>query len=863
MEKQLLQFQGSTDQGLLTMLLAAVCLALATWAVVQFIGRRWRQGVVAAAAAFGPLVALPVLIGDGVRQMVIGQSRTAKGSFLAAAGLLAACLLLLGAMYMSGFTAGGFWLAALSMQVVLAVGVFYSSVYSYLGTRRMALLMSLRCVAILILMAILFKPVLSLMPSAAPKPHLSILLDRSGSMSTIDQGDPRTRYARSIEALAHMRPRIERYFQPAWYHFGGSLEYAKSLDELAQLPAGGGSGNATDLSAAIRDAAVRFPRSDQAGLLVVSDGINNASTEAALKKSAAEAGLAVMAAGVGSSDAGSSGVQEVHIASVTAPMEAIVNNVATIKALVKVSGHSGVPIVVSLVEEGGKTLSERLVPQANVVEEPVTFRWTPTDAADGAGKSANIRKLTLTAGPENDPASLSKADIHVMLTNPQIRVLYVEGSIRPEYRSLSRLLKTDPNVEAVCMVRMSGNSFVADGKVAGRQLSALPATEEEFKLFSVIIIGDLDRSFLSDQQLALLHKFVNDGGGLIVMGGTNSFGPGGYADTELEQVLPVKVGPRSQGQETTAFTPQLTAAGQTHPIFEGLLNYFPGPEGAPIAAEYKLRDLDGCVNTVMPAPGAAVLAVHPTRRNQNGPLTVLAVQQVGGGRCAAFTADTTRHWDVERLAMGAASPFGPFWGQMIRYVASVQTRQQQTAPAVVLRLDGGQVRSGKEFTLLARVQDSQGKAPENASMSVTIASASSGQVVQTVAMKPAGRGLFEASGTIKGEGAYRLAATATAADGKTLATDELTVAALADLAEMQDLARRQDLLDAVAAASGGHSRDLRELGDLVDRLIQRQSTQAQTPKGRTIHLHHLAGMFIIFVALLTCEWVLRRRWQLH
>ena len=84
-------------------------------------------------------------------------------------------------------------------------------------------------------------------------------------------------------------------------------------------------------------------------------------------------------------------------------------------------------------------------------------------------------------------------------------------------------------------------------------------------------------TYFSTSQLQKLAAFVNRGGGLLMLGGHNSFGPGGFGGTKLAEVLPVKMGSRAMPQEFTPFLPQLTASGLGHPIFEGITDYFFGP----------------------------------------------------------------------------------------------------------------------------------------------------------------------------------------------------------------------------------------------------------------------------------------------
>ena len=77
-------------------------------------------------------------------------------------------------------------------------------------------------------------------------------------------------------------------------------------------------------------------------------------------------------------------------------------------------------------------------------------------------------------------------------------------------------------------------------------MEALPSSPEEWKKFDVIIIGDLDSSFLKRPEMEAIEQRVAEGAGLIMIGGQNSFGPGGYKGTPIEKALPVTVGDAGQ-----------------------------------------------------------------------------------------------------------------------------------------------------------------------------------------------------------------------------------------------------------------------------------------------------------------------------
>ncbi len=59
--------------------------------------------------------------------------------------------------------------------------------------------------------------------------------------------------------------------------------------------------------------------------------------------------------------------------------------------------------------------------------------------------------------------------------------------------------------------------------------------------YDVILLGDIDSSAFSAEELAAMKLAVNRGAGLMMIGGLYNFGPGGYAETPLADVLPIEM----------------------------------------------------------------------------------------------------------------------------------------------------------------------------------------------------------------------------------------------------------------------------------------------------------------------------------
>ncbi len=69
--------------------------------------------------------------------------------------------------------------------------------------------------------------------------------------------------------------------------------------------------------------------------------------------------------------------------------------------------------------------------------------------------------------------------------------------------------------------------------------------------FDATVLVDIPRWAISDEEDRAIHAYVHDiGGGLIMIGGRSSFGAGGWIDSEVSKVLPVKLDPPQTRQMT-------------------------------------------------------------------------------------------------------------------------------------------------------------------------------------------------------------------------------------------------------------------------------------------------------------------------
>jgi len=164
-----------------------------------------------------------------------------------------------------------------------------------------------------------------------------------------------------------------------------------------------------------------------------------------------------------------------------------------------------------------------LEPQKTVELHEGQNRITWKSEAKRAGATTFRLRLTKYA------QDTEKANNEAVMTAPvkgRPSVLYVEGGILREPSSAGYLQRALEHENI-------------DVEVRGPR--GLPATAKELEKFDLVLVSDVPAHFVGAGQMSALDSYVSSlGGGLIVAGGEDSFGSGGYQGTKIEQILPVR-----------------------------------------------------------------------------------------------------------------------------------------------------------------------------------------------------------------------------------------------------------------------------------------------------------------------------------
>ena len=283
------------------------------------------------------------------------------------------------------------------------------------------------------------------------------------------------------------------------------------IDRIASVPVK----SATDIGAALRLATALFPDDAQKRVVLLSDGNDTTGGGQAEATLAAAQGVRIETRRIGPG-----AIDEVLVERLTTPSTA--NLGESIEAAAEIRSTVAQPATVRLYMDGALigTLPVDLVAGSNRVR----FKpFTPSDA--GFHTFRAVVEAARDTFSQND-----RADSNTI----------VKGAPR------TLVLAGDDKVAAELVAALRSQRQTVDTIVP----EALPTDFASMASYDSVVMVDVPRLRLSDRQLAALQVYVRDlGKGLVMIGGPESYGAGGYQKTPIEETLPVDMGVRDRQKQ--------------------------------------------------------------------------------------------------------------------------------------------------------------------------------------------------------------------------------------------------------------------------------------------------------------------------
>ncbi len=701
-----------------------------------------------------------------------------------------------------------------------------------------------------------------------------VLADNSQSLQIKDRDDSKSRLDRMQDQLSNrtwMR-NLEDQFDVRKYIFDSRIQAVPEFNLLD------GTGQGSSIISSLRNASRRYEGRPLAGIILLTDG--NATDWASRvgsvqTKQGPLTELDELPPVYPVVFGKSAPARDIGITDVSTSQTNFESAPVTITANALTHGFAGSTVIARLVNEQGEELQRQEI--QNVKDDSpfaIRFQLKPEN------RGVNNYQVSLNAKAD-DTAAKEATDLNnrrsivVDRGRGPFRVLYVCGRPNWEYKFMRRSLADDHEVELVGMVRLAkkepkfsfrshrdestnplyrgfGNEedqtaerydepvIIRLDAVEGELRDGFPKDEETMFKYDALIIDDLEAEFFTQDQKSLVQQFVRRrGGGLLMLGGQESFGQGSYDRTAIGEILPVYLDSDGPSQLDQEYFLNLTREGWVQPWVR--------VNATENAEKKRIKEMPGfqTINASRSIkPGATVLATVETYDNET--LPALVVQKFGNGKTAALLVGDFWRWQLQ--SDPSNDDLSKAWRQMVRWLVSETPRRVE----VNTRLRD---ESGQRVDFEIKIHDETYRPYDNAEINLSVITPDKKTISITPEASADEAGIYNASFVTITPGPYKIRAEVNDSDGSPIETRESGWVSEPNATEFEKLTPNVELMNRLAKETGGEVVAFGQLGGFVSGLKNRK---VPIMTKRVEPWWHQWSIFSLALGLLVFEWGLRR-----
>ncbi len=762
----------------------------------------------------------------------------------------------------------------------------------YLGYRKESLstptrwlLAGLRCAALLVLCLVCLRPVLVERQDHVQAPEVLVLIDDSASMRRKDAYADDPARSAPLAELARLAgaPRLEdaqridlvrAALQNSWLplleergYLANVLAFAGDLSPVGSEWKLSASGATTQIGTALERALQRSLGKHVTDIVLISDGRQTSGPLAsAAARAATSAGIPVHTVVVGDTREEKNAWLEL----VEAPESALEGDeiALTIRAMGRgLKPQETASIVLEELqgsEDLGPDSGEPSAQTLDVQERTLVDggeRITMVARAGAGDARTRERRFRIKIPPLGGETLQddNQIEVAVRVVPEKVRVLYVEGYPRWEYRFLKEVLKrADENIRVQCFLLSATSDFPQESTREVPALARVPTSREELlRDYDVIILGDVSPWQISpdpaqaQEFLESLVQFVESGGGLALLAGEYD-NPRAYLSTPLEPVFPVVLdaGELATGavDTTREYRPLLDDPSNPHEIVRLLSDP---------AENRRLWEVDGGLfpmywfqGIARAKPASQVLLRHPSETSKSGPYPLLVAGYYPAGRTLFLAFDETWRW---RFHYGDLF-HERFWRNAVRWLALGRIKSGDRR--FKLEVGRSEISIGESQVVEVRLLDVDFRPSTESSAQVQVSGADNKQRSIDLAQSPGRPGVYRGTFTPSSTGSVRLWIENAA---ERVATAEFAVV-LPSL-EQAEPAPDRALMAEVALLGSGRAVELARLADLNQEFPAGQERR-EPIFSRLDDIWDTWYTLLLALLLLSAEWIVRKRLEL-
>ena len=728
---------------------------------------------------------------------------------------------------------------AVATGAVVASVIAGFALLTYLGVRGKTrpmdrlVLGGLRFAGLAVLAFCLLRPALVVSTVVPQQNFVGVLLDDSRSMEIQDY-DGRSRGSFLQETFgtpeAPVLSALSDRFAVRYFRFSSRTERIEDFSDISFT------GSRTRLGPALERARSELASVPLSGLVVVTDGADNSGeelTEALMPLQAQ--GIPVYTVGVGEE----SFERDIQVSRADPPRTVLTGSSVVVDVVVTHAGYEGETVSLIVEDEGQIVSTEEveLPDEGQPVTVPVRF------TASIPGPRAYTFRIPLEEDEQVTQNNSQTALVSV--EDRREKILYFEGEPRYEVGFLGRAVADDDNLQLVVLQRTAENKFLRLNVDDGEELQGgFPDTRAELYSYRSLVLGTVEASFFTGDQLQMIADFVDKrGGSLLALGGRNSFARGGYAGTPVADVLPVVF------SDADARPDGYFARIRVEPTQAGL--------GVPALQLAGTEEESGARWSELPL----LLTYNPLHRVKPGATTLLqgiaedlpeehvalAFQRYGAGKSLSLAVQDTWIWQMQLPLEDDTHE--TFWRQMLRWLVDGVPDQ------VTGQVPRDRVEPGESVALTAVVNDSSYLGMSNSLVEATVTTPLGEEV--ELAMDWAvdsNAGEYETDFIPSEDGLHTLSVRAYDGDDL-IGVDEAYFQVAPQRSEYFDAGAREPLLQRIADETGGIFYTPETVAALPEDI---RVTGAGVTLVEEMDLWDMPILLLLLLALIMGEWGYRR-----
>ena len=531
--------------------------------------------------------------------------------------------------------------------------------------------------------------------------------------------------------------------------------------------------------------------------------------------------------------------KDVEITDAVMPSRALPDSKLTATVTLQNWGVSGAKSKLTVRESGKVLVTQDVTFKDNGVLQPETVVFN--------GGTAGPKTIEISVDPVGGEANTlnNKITRVVNVEARKPRILYIQGEPVWEYKFIRRAIEDYPDIgiELPSMLRTTQNKIYRQGIRDPKELEdGFPVKPEELFAYQGLIIGGVEASYFTAPQQQAIKDFVDRrGGGLLFIAGRASLSDGGWQNSPMADLVPVRL-PDGRG----TFHRDFSSVGLTQQGAQSIITRLDENPGRNAERWKKIPQIANYQEVGEAKPGATTLLDVTPAGKRAQPL--LVTQNFGRGRTVLFATEGSWRWKM--WLDHADKTHATFWQQMFRHLVN-------DAPGQVVATTPKSVLSDEtNVPIRVEVRDKQYKPVTNAKVQARFLQPDGTSATMELSPVPLEEGIYGGEWTAEKPGSYVVEILA-GNEADKVGQDVLTFRREDGVAENFHTSQNKELLAKLSEQTGGRYYKPEEASKLTNEISY---SEAGITTRETRDLWDMPVIFLLAMAIRGSEWLLRRKW---